>query len=204
MSWPPIDSSPIQLNKRPRSVDDFRLSQWFVGAATSPKDLAILVDASSLSSGKTRSLISATVNGILDSLGPDDFVNIYRFGEEAEEIVPCFRDALVAATPENVRELKNAMANSKSDSTTNIAAAFATAFEILQKYNRTVLGSQCNQAIMLVTTNGEAPPPELVKKYNFPHMPVRIFSFLVGGDKSSELKALACENKGKIFLNVKK
>lgn len=83
---------------------------------------------------------------------------------------------------------------------TNISAALGTAFEILNKYNRTNLGAQCNQAIMLITSQTEGASRELIKKYNWPHMPVRIFTYLVGGDKSSELKDMACLNKGKIKL----
>lgn len=108
MSWPPVDTSPVQPGpaRRVRSVDDFRLSDWFVGAATSPKDLAILVDAASLSSSKIRDLVVATANTILDSLGPNDYVNVYRYAENAEEIVACFKDSLLTASPENIKELK--------------------------------------------------------------------------------------------------
>lgn len=107
MSWPPVDTSPVQTGPtKVRGVDDFRLSDWFVGAATSPKDLAILVDGTSLSSSKTRNLVVGTVNAILDSLGPNDYVNVYRYAETAEEIVKCFKDNLHQASPENVKELK--------------------------------------------------------------------------------------------------
>jgi hypothetical protein len=107
MSWPPEDTSPVQNGPmRVRPVDDFRLSEWFIGGATSPKDLAILVDGGSLYSSKTRNLIVATANTILDSLGPNDFVNVYRYGESAKEIVTCFKDVMMIASSENIKELK--------------------------------------------------------------------------------------------------
>ena len=107
MSWPPVDTSPVQNGPvQVRDVDDFRLSEWFVGGATSPKDIAVLIDGSSLSSSKTRNLIVSTTEAILDSLGPNDFVNVYRYGDNAEEIVRCFKDSMLAATPENIKELK--------------------------------------------------------------------------------------------------
>ncbi|XP_016845340.1 voltage-dependent calcium channel subunit alpha-2/delta-3 isoform X2 [Nasonia vitripennis] len=198
ISWPPVDASPSQSGKpvRVRDVDDFRLSEWFVGGATSPKDLAILVDGTSLSSSKIRKLVVATTNAVLDSLGPNDFVNVYRYAESAEEIVKCFKDSMLAASPENVKELKNAMNNLKSESPSNISAAMSTAFEILHKYNRSSQGSQCNQAIMLITSRSEGPPVDLIKRYNSPHMPVRIFTYLVGGDDSQELHDMSCNNKG--------
>ncbi|KAL7299673.1 hypothetical protein TKK_0007430 [Trichogramma kaykai] len=197
ISWPPVDTSPVQNGPvQVRDVDDFRLSDWFVGGATSPKDLAILVDGSSLSSSKQRGLILATVNAVLDSLGPDDYVNVYRYGDTAEEIVRCFKDSMLAASPDNVKEFKQALAQLKPESPANLANAMSAAFEILHKYNRSSQGSQCNQAIMLVTGNGDAPPVDLVKRYNSPHMPVRIFAYHVGGGNSDDLKSMCCNNKG--------
>ncbi|KAJ8684182.1 hypothetical protein QAD02_019974, partial [Eretmocerus hayati] len=197
MSWPPMDTSPVQSGPiNVRGVDDFRVSEWFVGAATSPKDLTILIEAASLSSSKKRELAVGTANALLDSLGPNDFVNVYRYADTAEEIVTCLKDSLVAATPENVRTLKNAMNSMKSDSPSNISAALSTAFEILNRYNRSSQGSQCNQAIMLITSKTEGPSDDLIKRYNSPHMPVRIFTYVVGGDKSDELNTISCQNKG--------
>ncbi|XP_011505045.1 PREDICTED: voltage-dependent calcium channel subunit alpha-2/delta-4 [Ceratosolen solmsi marchali] len=197
MSWPPEDTSPVQNGPmRVRPVDDFRLSEWFVGGATSPKDLAILVDGSSLYSSKSRNLIVATTNAILDSLGPNDFVNVYRYGESAKEIVTCFKDVMMVASPENIKELKTAVNNLTGESTSNISAAFSAAFEILHKYNRSSQGSQCNQAIILITSRSDVAPVELIKHYNSPHMPVRIFTYVVGGDNSQELRTMSCSNKG--------
>lgn len=93
-------------------------------------------------------------------------------------------------------DLQNAMNNLKSESPSNISAALSTAFEILHKYNRSSLGSQCNQAIMLITAKSESVPNDLIKRYNSPHMPVRLFAYVVGGDKSEELHAASCSNKG--------
>lgn len=172
------------------------MSDWFVGGATCPKDLAILVDSTSFSSKKIRKLAISTTKSILDTLSTNDYVNVYRFAESVEETVQCFKDSLVQASPENVRSLKNSLYSIQSDSTANVSAAMATGFEILYRYNRTGKGAQCNQAIMLVTSNTEAPSSDLIKKYNWPHMPVRIFTYLIGGDKSSELQEMACVNKG--------
>lgn len=169
---------------------------WFIGGATSPKDLAIFVDTTSFSSRKLRKLAIATTKNILDTLSANDYVNVYRYAESTEEIIPCFKDNLVQASPENIRQLKNALYSIQADSTANISAALVTGFEILYKYNRTGMGGQCNQAIMLVTSNTDAASSDLIKKYNWPHMPVRIFTYLIGGDKSSELQDMACSNKG--------
>ncbi|KAK2576412.1 hypothetical protein KPH14_005750 [Odynerus spinipes] len=204
ITWPPMEGilgsgkpPAVPTNRVYRDVYDFRTSNWFVGAANSPKDLAILIDTTGYDSERNQRLISATTKAILDTLGPDDYVNVYRYGETAEEIVQCFKDSLVQASPENIHELKLATNSLKREETTkNISAALSTAFEILHKYNRTGQGSQCNQAIILITTDNEGPPTEVIKRYNWPHMPVRLFAYLVGGDKSPELYDMACTNKG--------
>ena len=197
-AWPPMSpESKDKTSKETSDVFDFRMLDWFVGGATSSKDLAIVIDSASFSSKKIRNLAISTTKAILDTLGPNDYVNVYRYGENAEEIVQCFKDSLVQASPENLKELKNALHTIQPESVTNVSAAIGTAFEILYKYNKSSLGSQCNQAIMLITSNTEAPSKELIKRYNWPHMPVRIFTYLVGGDKSPELKEAACDNKGK-------
>ncbi|XP_076167136.1 voltage-dependent calcium channel subunit stolid isoform X2 [Ptiloglossa arizonensis] len=201
ISWPPIEDrgsgGSRGANRDVRDVYDFRISNWFVGAANSPKDLAILVDNECYASERNRRLAISTTKTILDTLGPDDYVNVYRYGDTAEEIVQCFKDSLVQASPENIRELKIAASTMKHEEMpANISAALATAFEILHRYNRTGQGSQCNQAIMLITADNAGLPTEVIKRYNWPHMPVRIFTYLIGGDKSPELRNTACANKG--------
>nr|XP_031849146.1 voltage-dependent calcium channel subunit alpha-2/delta-3 isoform X2 [Nomia melanderi] len=201
ISWPPSEerasNSKRTASRVLRDVYDFRISNWFVGAANSPKDLAILVDIECYASERIKRLTVATVQTILDTLGPNDYANVYRYGDTAEEIVQCFKDSLVQASPENVQELKIAASSLKHEETpTNISAALGTVFEILHRYNRTGQGSQCNQAIMLITADNAGLPTDVIKRYNWPHMPVRIFTYLVGGDKSPELHDTACANKG--------
>lgn len=45
--------------------------------------------------------------------------------------------------------------------------------------------------------------PQIIKQYNWPHMPVRIFTYLIKGDSGSRetLHNMACENKG-YFVNI--
>lgn len=69
---------------------------------------------------------------------------------------------------------------------------------IFFQYNRTGQGCQCNQAIMIITDGAPSSYKDIFKVYNFPHRPVRIFTYLVGKDTSSasELHWMACANKG--------
>jgi len=82
----------------------------------------------------------------------------------------------------------------------NWTAALTSAFDLLQRYNRSGLGCQCNQAIMLITNGPPQPFPEIFKQYNWPHHPVRFFTYLVGGRDASnahDMTEMACSNKGK-------
>ncbi|XP_071455009.1 voltage-dependent calcium channel subunit alpha-2/delta-3 isoform X2 [Hetaerina americana] len=178
--------------------EDFRTAQWYLSAATSPKDLIILFDASGSMSGSRRELARATASAILDTLGADDFVNILRFADTTESIVPCFKDMLVQGSRTNIRELRNALDNVKPENIANFSSALITAFELLHKYNRTGQGSQCNQAIMIITDGAPHSFREIFKQYNWPHMPVRVFTYLVGKDavNAPDLNWMACANKG--------
>lgn len=71
-------------------------------------------------------------------------------------------------------------------------------FVSLTQYNQSSQGSQCNQAIMLITDGTTETHSEIIKRYNWPHRPVRIFTYLIGGGSSSResMHSIACSNKG--------
>ncbi|GLH11946.1 uncharacterized protein GBIM_16642 [Gryllus bimaculatus] len=207
LSWQYFGSASGFLRRYPASrwpggagerPTDFRSAAWYAGAAASPKDVLVLLDSSGSMSGARREAAKAVVASILDMLGDNDFVNVYRFSDVTEELVPCFRDMLVQATRENIRELKNALEATKSENIANFSSALITAFELLHRYNRTGLGCQCNQAIALVTDGPSDTFSDIFKRYNEPHRPVRMFTFLVGGDSAGakEMRSIACSNKG--------
>ncbi|XP_053622117.1 voltage-dependent calcium channel subunit alpha-2/delta-3 isoform X1 [Plodia interpunctella] len=196
MSWPPEDG----FSHHARDFYDFRSSNWFVEAATSPKDLVILLDDSDDLGSSYWRLAKATVSGLLDTLGPNDFVNVYRYSDTVSEINSCYTKMLAQAIPETVRDLKTSLWNAEaSGGVANLTGALITGFEILQRYNRTGQGCQCNQAIAVVGAGGGASGVKAVfRSWNWPHMPVRIFTYRVGGDAASghTMKDMACTNKG--------
>ncbi|XP_047984484.1 voltage-dependent calcium channel subunit alpha-2/delta-3 isoform X2 [Leguminivora glycinivorella] len=196
MSWPPEDG----YSHHARDFYDFRSSNWFVEAATSPKDLVILLDDSDDLGSSYWRLAKATVSGLLDTLGPNDFVNVYRYSDTVSEIHSCYTKILAQAVPETIRELKTALwAAEATGGAANLTGALTSGFEILHRYNRTGQGCQCNQAIAVVGAGGGAAGVKGVfRTWNWPHMPVRIFSYGVGGDAASghNMKDMACTNKG--------
>ncbi|BFF94220.1 voltage-dependent calcium channel subunit alpha-2/delta-4 [Drosophila madeirensis] len=196
-AWPPEGSKGSKL------IHDFRTHNWFVQAASSPKDIMILLDASSSMSEKSFDLGMATAFNILDTLGEDDFVNLITFSEVVKAPVPCFKDRMVRATPDNIQEIKSAVKAIKLQDTANFTAGLEYAFSLLHKYNQSGSGSQCNQAIMLITESTSESHKDIIKQYNWPHMPVRIFTYLIGSDSSSRsnLHDMACSNKG-FFVQI--
>lgn len=89
MKWPSDEVTSAQ------DLHDFRWSSWFVGAAASAKDIAILLDASSSITGLARQLSISTVSVILDTLTDNDFFNVYTFSESTQELLPCYKDVLL-------------------------------------------------------------------------------------------------------------
>ncbi|KAJ9576006.1 hypothetical protein L9F63_007106, partial [Diploptera punctata] len=194
IKWPPDENSA----RSGQELHDFRTSSWYIDAATSPKDVVILLDSSGSMTGERREIAKSVVNAILDTLGNNDFVNVYRFSDDTEELVPCFKDMLVQANMENVREFKNYLDSTRAENIANFSSALIKGFEILQKYNRSGLGCQCNQAIMLITDGPPYDYHDIFKQYNLPHTPVRVFTYLIGRDASNaeEMRNIACSNKG--------
>ena len=53
------------------------------------------MDNSGSMTGYRNTIAKLTVSYILDTLNNNDFVNVYRFSDDTEELVPCFKDMLV-------------------------------------------------------------------------------------------------------------
>ncbi|XP_026478541.1 voltage-dependent calcium channel subunit alpha-2/delta-3-like [Ctenocephalides felis] len=185
----------------PVDLYDCRTRSWYIEAATSPKDVIILVDNSGSMTGQNKDIAKHVVSNILDTLGNNDFVNVFTFSNEVEEVVPCFNDMLVQANLANIRELKLGMENFKTEDIANFSLALTKAFEILEFYRIEHRGADCNQAIMLITDGVPYSYSEIFEQYNWqdlPYMPVRMFTYLIGKEVTDvqDVKWMACANQG--------
>lgn len=93
----------------------------------------ILLDSSSSMSEKSFDLAMETAFNILDTLGENDFVNLITFTDVIKTPVPCFKDRMVRATPDNVQEIKSAVKAIKLQDTANFTAGLEYAFSLLHK-----------------------------------------------------------------------
>ncbi|XP_062542723.1 voltage-dependent calcium channel subunit alpha-2/delta-3 isoform X3 [Armigeres subalbatus] len=185
----------------PVDLYDCRLRSWYIEAANSPKDVIILVDSSGSMTGQRKDIAKHVVSNILDTLGPNDYVNIFTFSEEVTEVVDCFRDTLVQANMGNIRELKLGMDNIETTEIANVSAALTKAFELLETFRESRNGARCNQAIMLVSDGVPYSFEDIFEQYNWkelPFIPVRIFTYLIGREVADvkEIKEMACKNQG--------
>ncbi|XP_045078929.1 voltage-dependent calcium channel subunit alpha-2/delta-2-like isoform X1 [Coregonus clupeaformis] len=187
--------------RAPDKIDlyDVRRRPWYIQGASSPKDMIILVDVSGSVSGLTLKLIKASVMEMLDTLSDDDYVNVARFNEKAEAVVPCFKH-LVQANVRNKKIFKEAVQIMQAKGTTDYKSGFHFAFnQLLNKTN--VPRAHCNKIIMLFTDGGEDRAQDIFEQYNWPNKTVRVFTFSVGQHNYdvTPLQWIACANKGFYF-----
>ncbi|XP_030634228.1 voltage-dependent calcium channel subunit alpha-2/delta-2b [Chanos chanos] len=187
--------------RAPDKIDlyDVRRRPWYIQGASSPKDMVILVDVSGSVSGLTLKLIKASVTEMLDTLSDDDYVNVARFNEKAEAVVPCFKH-LVQANVRNKKIFKEAVQQMQAKGTTDYKSGFHFAFDqLLNKTN--VPRANCNKIIMLFTDGGEDRAQDVFEQYNWPNKTVRVFTFSVGQHNYdvTPLQWIACANKGYYF-----
>lgn len=185
---------------------DCRTRAWFIEAATSPKDVLILVDNSGSMTGQKRNIARNVVFEILDSLGSNDYVNILSFNITVLEVVCCFKDKLVQANLANIRDFKMGMeALEKPRNISEFPGALNEAFRLLEQVRMDKGGSSCNQAIMLITDGAPENFKEIFERWNwgeFPRLPVRVFTYLIGAEADlREMQWMACANMG-YFVHI--
>ncbi|XP_023676819.1 voltage-dependent calcium channel subunit alpha-2/delta-2 isoform X1 [Paramormyrops kingsleyae] len=187
--------------RAPNKIDlyDVRRRPWYIQGASSPKDMVIIVDVSGSVSGLTLKLMKTSVMEMLDTLSDDDYVNVARFNEKAEAVVPCFRN-LVQANIRNKKIFKEAVQHMSAKGTTDYKSGFHFAFQQLLN-DSNLPRANCNKMIMMFTDGGEDRAQDIFEKYNWPNKTVRVFTFSVGQHNYdvTPLQWIACANKGYYF-----
>ncbi|XP_033723219.1 voltage-dependent calcium channel subunit alpha-2/delta-4 [Tursiops truncatus] len=190
IKWTPDENGVITFDCRNRG--------WYIQAATSPKDVVIVMDTSGSMKGLRMAIAKHTVSTILDTLGENDFVNIISYNDYTHYIEPCFKGILVQADRDNREHFKQLVDKLMVKGVGVVSQALSEAFQILQQFQEAGQGSLCNQAIMLITDGAVEDHRTVLEKYNWPHRKVRLFTYLIGKEVSfaDRLKWIACNNKG--------
>ncbi|XP_036246868.1 voltage-dependent calcium channel subunit alpha-2/delta-3 isoform X4 [Molothrus ater] len=190
IKWEPDENGVIAFDCRNR--------KWYIQAATSPKDVVILVDVSGSMKGLRLTIAKQTVSSILDTLGDDDFFNIIAYNEELHYVEPCLNGTLVQADRANKEHFREHLDKLFAKGIGMLDIALNEAFNMLNEFNHTGQGSICSQAIMLITDGAVDTYDTIFAKYNWPDRKVRIFTYLIGREAAfaDNLKWMACANKG--------
>uniref|UniRef100_A0A672H3R1 Calcium channel, voltage-dependent, alpha 2/delta subunit 4a n=1 Tax=Salarias fasciatus TaxID=181472 RepID=A0A672H3R1_SALFA len=171
---------------------DCRKRNWYIQAATSPKDVVIVVDVSGSMKGLRLTIAKHTINTILDTLGENDFVNIIAYSDYVRYVEPCFKGTLVQADLDNREHFKLLVEELHVKGEGKVKKAMKESFKILNE------GSLCNQAIMLITDGAMEDYKDVFEEFNWPERRVRVFTYLIGREMTfaDSVKWIACNNKG--------
>ncbi|KAG9339103.1 hypothetical protein JZ751_024134 [Albula glossodonta] len=190
IKWTPDENGVITFDCRNRN--------WYIQAATSPKDIVIVVDISGSMKGLRLTIAKHTITTILDTLGENDFVNIIAYNDYVHYVEPCFKGALVQADLDNREHFKVLVEELHAKGQGKVKKAMKESFRILNEASATGKGSLCNQAIMLITDGAMEDFQQVFEDYNWPEKKVRVFTYLIGREVTfaDNVKWIACNNKG--------
>ncbi|XP_040201247.1 voltage-dependent calcium channel subunit alpha-2/delta-4 isoform X3 [Rana temporaria] len=190
IKWMPDENGVISFDCRNRG--------WYIQAATSPKDIVIVVDISGSMKGLRMTIAKHTINTLLDTLGENDFVNIIAYNDYVHYIEPCFKGILVQADRDNREHFKQLVDELQAKGVGTVNKALIEAFKILKEFREAGQGGLCNQAIMLITDGAVEEYEPVFEKYNWPEKRVRMFTYLIGREVTfaQNVKWIACSNKG--------
>ncbi|KAI4791235.1 hypothetical protein KUCAC02_034127, partial [Chaenocephalus aceratus] len=165
---------------------DCRNRNWYIQAATSPKDIIIMVDISGSMKGLKMTIAKHTINTILDTLGENDFVNVIAYTDYIRYVEPCFKGTLVQADLDNREHFKQLVDELHVKGEAKINKAMKESFKIL------------NEAIMLITDGAMEDFEAVFEEFNWPERRVRVFTYLIGREMTfaQNTKWIACNNKG--------
>uniref|UniRef100_A0A8C7QLX5 VWFA domain-containing protein n=1 Tax=Oncorhynchus mykiss TaxID=8022 RepID=A0A8C7QLX5_ONCMY len=169
---------------------DCRNRNWYIQAATSPKDIIIVVDISGSMKGLKMTIAKHTINTILDTLGENDFVNVIAVSQPSTQHQwPCtLKQCLL------ISHFKVLVDDLHVKGEGKVAKAMKESFKILNEGQ----GSLCNQAIMLITDGAMEDFKDVFEEFNWPDRRVRLFTYLIGREMTfaDNTKWIACNNKG--------
>ncbi|KAK7495559.1 hypothetical protein BaRGS_00013257 [Batillaria attramentaria] len=188
----------MQWPRDPEKVDifDCRMRKWYIQAASTPKNIIILLDTSGSMTGKRFTIAQSTVSTILDTLSDQDYFNIIKYSTAPEYVDPCFNGTLIPANVDNIRRMQDKILDISTKDQANLRDALTVAFQLFAEEEK--LGSICNKAIMIITDGAPENYVDVFNSTNWPEKATRIFTYLIGKEVADDRKVkwMACVNKG--------
>ena len=157
---------------------------------STPRDVTFVLDVSGSMSGRKMAQAKAAGHQLLASLSSRDRFRLIDFSTD----VRTFRDAMVYATPENLRAAGEYLDGLQAQGSTNIAGALDEALSFRANDERLTL-------VLMLTdgapTVGETRPEAIASAAAAKRGDARVFTFGVGADVNAMLvERLALEGRG--------
>uniref|UniRef100_A0A1A8PWE8 Calcium channel, voltage-dependent, alpha 2/delta subunit 4a n=1 Tax=Nothobranchius rachovii TaxID=451742 RepID=A0A1A8PWE8_9TELE len=173
IQWTPDENGVVTFDCRNRN--------WYIQAATSPKDVIIVVDVSGSMKGLRMTIAKHTINTILDTLGENDFVNIIAYSDYVRYVEPCFKGILVQADLDNREHFKHLVDELHVKGEGKVKNRHKKQFS--WSCLNCMSGNVCNRL-------------HLISVQLF--FQVRVFTYLIGRELTfaENVKWIACNNKG--------
>nr|VZI27633.1 unnamed protein product [Spirometra erinaceieuropaei] len=121
----------VQLADLKLDFFDCRSTLWYVGAASYPMEMVIIIDKSGSMKGRRNTISNATLVELLNTLTENDFFNVIYFSEIIKYAEPTIQDRLIQATEPNKDRIIRSFANHAPNGTANFQAAWTAAFSLL-------------------------------------------------------------------------
>ncbi|GMH38630.1 hypothetical protein BSKO_06514 [Bryopsis sp. KO-2023] len=138
---------------------DPRVRPWYIAASTGPKDVVMVIDTSG-SMVERWSLTKKALLSLLDTFTFVDYVNIVAFSNRAEALVKS--TPLMAATPENLKTLKDALEGVQVEGGTDFNEGFHEAFDLLENSSKETTertSSGCSKVVIFLTDGADCSLP---------------------------------------------
>ncbi|CAK8684027.1 unnamed protein product [Clavelina lepadiformis] len=196
--YPGLQWDMLHCNNRP-NMYDCRKKQWYIQAATYPKNVLILLDTSGSMIGTNLFVAEYAVPEIFKFLGDNDFFNVLTFGKDAKPINKCYGFELMPANWKNKRTVLEDISKIKPYGYADYNVTLHTVLDLLKKFRSQQGGSYCDFMLLIITDGAPENFDQIFGKYYKDNdFQIRIFPYLVGYDKSSlsSLRQMACHNNG--------
>ncbi|KAL3312978.1 Voltage-dependent calcium channel subunit alpha-2/delta-4 [Cichlidogyrus casuarinus] len=185
---------------------DVRTQSWYLGAATYPKEVIIMVDKSGSMKGRRNIISNATVKELLLTLTENDLFNVYSFSDnqqkrQSEKDDTIFMPAYQANKDEIVYWQEHLNVTGVAKYETWIPSVLKDFHNLSNRGNEQNFkaNAKCNKSRMImVITDGSPEAYEQFWASNNTDRDVRVFTFLLDQQAVDEpqMKKMACLNRG--------